>query len=1380
MDAGRWFWLMVLGLVLVHTAAGSSQQLLTLLGGNDLSLVGVPVKGGLGTTREVALASPAAHVPHSLVHSDGTVYWYDSLEDVLLAASPEGDIVDNTEVIMANVFGEDFASFVDSEDTFFQFAVTPDFVFVPFASDNEIWRVPRQSPFHRPWMTLPDESSTFVVYDPVTDLVWFSTLDGKLYVVDPTSDGSWENVKLVVDVEEEIGASVSKFFVDGTHNSVYGWDARDGHNTVLYHIPTLLQMGWPVLNPNASITEDCISLGDSDFINQLDDEEVQRGGPFTVQNDVFVMMNRNGELLVTAGNASECPSVFHAVDNSTFLQLTRGLTWNDGGGYTEISDLAITVGDFGLERLFLVHEDSVLAVQGDLQSRENVLSSSFGEAFSLSWAPSRRALYFLDDKSQVFAIRQGLRPGSEITPLVFLEEVGALTFVRDDVHGDAIFVVTKGAVYKYLLESEQMMTVFEYDDDDLESPNSIAVDLAHQMFFVGGENGYVVGSWSPENTTSMHFDGSDTIVMYDAGANKVLVALSDEFGVIVQIKALEFNLLEGWDSQEDEIISFPFGEIHELVVDELSGKIVVYSAAPETGKFGILNAPSSPTSRWNAEPSHTISDAEQLPVGVTLDTEHSYMYHIAGTWELGAEFSLQRVNYSTGANQSVVEDLGVLEPQDFMDTSRHDMGGFRLSVAPDGRIMYTSHTTAPDFEVCAINVTDPNFSASLADRTVCWPMSDERPSSLRPSHAIVVEDASSETGKWLFLLAPRVSDRREWVLLKCLFPDDLSPINCTTIWNGEGGEAYTTARMAVTSERVFVLFRDSVYRCPFNELNGNCRELVLIEFNELTDLAVSEDTLGNEILYLAEDNKMEVIYRFEMAATGFSYAQVNVIFEGVGAASSMSLGADDDIWFTTALRVGRIAEGLVETMYEKNVELRSMALILLEDGDTCGNGVRDDGEDCDLDDDPAWMTTGAPCCDLQTCSFFNASHVCRAAGGTCDVVEKCTGLEIVCPNDTVKAEGTVCREADFFNPCDAAELCDGLTAMCPATEWYLPEGSKPDGCDGAGVHCDGNGVCEQLCTAQPDCPSCLSLPHCGWCLSANACNDSRNECLRWFTEDCPARTLSINSTELEIYQIDFSSPPGLMSCVLPTTIRQTLAVIHVMFDGDIYFDTDPLWKVTDTISWARMLGSGIPLVVDLMGSVELRCPHGVFPSEPEPTEELESLWSFPSHWLFPLPPVMEPVALLGVESSCTSENVTCDSKRLAFALVLNETTTLDVGGAFDTISVDTFYPESLLSECTLALKEGAFVDVLGVKLSTTSTSIPGRSAPPDCVFTDFVRQWRTGQTELMDESAKLARSESSSLSNAILRLQGTHTYQGCAQMLGRVDAFTESFTSITC
>lgn len=83
---------------------------------------------------------------------------------------------------------------------------------------------------------------------------------------------------------------------------------------------------------------------------------------------------------------------------------------------------------------------------------------------------------------------------------------------------------------------------------------------------------------------------------------------------------------------------------------------------------------------------------------------------------------------------------------------------------------------------------------------------------------------------------------------------------------------------------------------------------------------------------------------------------------------------------------------------------------------SCGNGIVEDGEECD----PG--SVDSACCDPSTCRF--------RSGAVCDPVNSlcCTSM---CQ---IAQGGTVCRSS-IDSQCDKQEVCDGTNAACPKDEF---------------------------------------------------------------------------------------------------------------------------------------------------------------------------------------------------------------------------------------------------------------------------------------------------------------------------------------------------------
>lgn len=106
----------------------------------------------------------------------------------------------------------------------------------------------------------------------------------------------------------------------------------------------------------------------------------------------------------------------------------------------------------------------------------------------------------------------------------------------------------------------------------------------------------------------------------------------------------------------------------------------------------------------------------------------------------------------------------------------------------------------------------------------------------------------------------------------------------------------------------------------------------------------------------------------------------------------------------------------------------------------CGNGVVDEGEDCDCGGEEGCGDNS--CCNPTTCRFTEGS-VCDPSTQRC-CTDQCQ----------LAASGRVCRES--LGLCDPEEVCSGSSGDCPRDE-QLPDG-QTCGDDGAGLTC-ATGVC---------------------------------------------------------------------------------------------------------------------------------------------------------------------------------------------------------------------------------------------------------------------------------------------------------------------------------
>ncbi|KAG0206899.1 hypothetical protein BGX28_001768 [Mortierella sp. GBA30] len=114
----------------------------------------------------------------------------------------------------------------------------------------------------------------------------------------------------------------------------------------------------------------------------------------------------------------------------------------------------------------------------------------------------------------------------------------------------------------------------------------------------------------------------------------------------------------------------------------------------------------------------------------------------------------------------------------------------------------------------------------------------------------------------------------------------------------------------------------------------------------------------------------------------------------------------------------------------------------------CGNGIREEGEQCDCG--TAEECAKDPCCNGTTCTF-KGKAVCDDLNDDC------------CHNCQLAAKGTMCRSA--ISNCDVSETCSGTSAVCPA-DVHIPDLTN---CDilNSGNRTLGYGQCANgICTSR--------------------------------------------------------------------------------------------------------------------------------------------------------------------------------------------------------------------------------------------------------------------------------------------------------------------------
>ncbi|OAX78124.1 hypothetical protein ACJ72_07571 [Emergomyces africanus] len=147
-------------------------------------------------------------------------------------------------------------------------------------------------------------------------------------------------------------------------------------------------------------------------------------------------------------------------------------------------------------------------------------------------------------------------------------------------------------------------------------------------------------------------------------------------------------------------------------------------------------------------------------------------------------------------------------------------------------------------------------------------------------------------------------------------------------------------------------------------------------------------------------------------------------------------------------------------------------------GSQCGNGIVEEGEDCDCGGEASCRDN--PCCDAKTCKFkanavcddsnedccsncqFKSSDsVCRPSTGPCDPEEKCTGSSSTCPADKSKPNGEACGKGLAC----ASGQCTSRDDQCRTLMGSILDGNNTFACD--------DQTCTLACSSSPS--ACFSL-----------------------------------------------------------------------------------------------------------------------------------------------------------------------------------------------------------------------------------------------------------------------------------------------------------------
>ncbi|ORY12350.1 ADAM 8 precursor [Clohesyomyces aquaticus] len=161
----------------------------------------------------------------------------------------------------------------------------------------------------------------------------------------------------------------------------------------------------------------------------------------------------------------------------------------------------------------------------------------------------------------------------------------------------------------------------------------------------------------------------------------------------------------------------------------------------------------------------------------------------------------------------------------------------------------------------------------------------------------------------------------------------------------------------------------------------------------------------------------------------------------------------------SACSIGNICSAMLRNSV-KTVCLTNNKGVTTISGQQCGNGIVEDGEDCDCGGEQGCGNNA--CCDAKTCKFKSgavcddsnedcckncqmapSTTVCRVSAGQCDPEEKCTGSSPYCPEDKTKDDGSDCGNG---LKC-ASGQCTSRDQQCKTVMGSYTQGNDTYACD---------------------------------------------------------------------------------------------------------------------------------------------------------------------------------------------------------------------------------------------------------------------------------------------------------------------------------------------
>ncbi|KAL4921708.1 Metallo-peptidase family M12-domain-containing protein [Aspergillus aurantiobrunneus] len=159
----------------------------------------------------------------------------------------------------------------------------------------------------------------------------------------------------------------------------------------------------------------------------------------------------------------------------------------------------------------------------------------------------------------------------------------------------------------------------------------------------------------------------------------------------------------------------------------------------------------------------------------------------------------------------------------------------------------------------------------------------------------------------------------------------------------------------------------------------------------------------------------------------------------------MNPSTSQDITKFSQCTIGNVCAAMGRNSVKSNCLSENRGIVTFT-GAQCGNGIVEEGEDCDCggnencsdnqccDPGTCKFRDGAVCDDANdscclSCQFASSDYVCRPSTGECDIEEKCTGNSSTCPSDSHKDDGDDCGDSGSGLQC-ASGQCTSRDAQC--------------------------------------------------------------------------------------------------------------------------------------------------------------------------------------------------------------------------------------------------------------------------------------------------------------------------------------------------------------